>query len=152
MKYIIEKEKKMEDVQKKIYELVIPGPIMSKQRPRMNTRSGKAYTPTKTKNEENLTKQMFVLRYPNFDPIEGKVALSIIACFPIPKGTSKSREAEMLAGITAPTKKPDWDNIGKLVSDALNKIAYLDDAQIVKVNIIKKYARVSETIIKVEEL
>ena len=129
MKYIIEKEKKMEDVQKKIYELVIPGPIMSKQRPRMNTRSGKAYTPTKTKNEEYLTKQMFVMRYPNFDPIQGKVA-----------------------GIIAPTKKPDWDNIGKLISDALNQLAYFDDAQIVRVNIIKKYARVSETIVKIEEL
>lgn len=26
---------------------------------------------------------------------------------------------------------PDWDNLGKLVSDALNKVAYKDDAQIV---------------------
>lgn len=26
---------------------------------------------------------------------------------------------------------PDWDNLGKLVSDALNKVAYRDDAQVV---------------------
>lgn len=27
-------------------------------------------------------------------------------------------------------KKPDWDNVGKLVGDSLNGVAYLDDAQI----------------------
>ena len=36
-----------------------------------------------------------------------------------------------MTGAIRPTVKPDWDNIGKIVADALNKIAYYDDAQIV---------------------
>ena len=34
------------------YEFEIPETITGKARPRMNTRTGRAYTPTKTKNYE----------------------------------------------------------------------------------------------------
>ena len=34
----------------------------------------------------------------------------------------------MICDEISPTKKPDWDNIGKIVSDALNKFAYKDDS------------------------
>lgn len=39
-----------------------------------------------------------------------------------------------------PTLKPDWDNIGKAVCDALNGIAYKDDAQIISAEVIKRWA------------
>ncbi len=38
-----------------------------------------------------------------------------------------------------PTVKPDWDNIGKLVADALNTVAYHDDCQVVEAHIYKRY-------------
>jgi Holliday junction resolvase RusA-like endonuclease len=37
------------------------------------------------------------------------------------------------------TKKPDWDNIGKIVSDSLNDILYDDDKQLWDVRVIKKF-------------
>jgi Holliday junction resolvase RusA-like endonuclease len=37
----------------------------------------------------------------------------------------------MIAGTERPTKKPDIDNIEKIIFDALNGIAYNDDSQIV---------------------
>lgn len=40
-----------------------------------------------------------------------------------------------------PTKKPDWDNIGKIVTDALNGVAYHDDAQIVDAQVRKFYSK-----------
>lgn len=137
--------------EKIIYELEIQESITSKQRPRMNTYTGKAYTPTKTKNYEYLVRQLFVYKYPQFVPIEGKVRMTITAYFELPNKRSKLQEAEMLADIISPTKKPDWDNIGKIISDALNKFAFKDDAQITDARIIKKYARTPKVIVKIEE-
>ena len=38
-----------------------------------------------------------------------------------------------------PTKKPDIDNVIKIITDALNGIAYDDDAQIVSLSATKFY-------------
>ena len=135
----------------KIYELEIQETITGKQRPRMNTYTGRAYTPNKTKNYEYLVRQLFVYKYPKFEPIVGRVKLSIIAYFELPKSISKQKEAEMLAGIISPTKRPDIDNITKIILDALNKFAYKDDAQIIEATIIKKYARTPRVLVKIEE-
>ena len=45
----------------------------------------------------------------------------------------------MLAGRTLPTKKPDADNVMKIILDALNGVAYEDDRQIVALAIRKTY-------------
>ena len=46
----------------------------------------------------------------------------------------------MIKGEILPTKKPDIDNIMKVVLDALNGVAYFDDKQVCKVNFIKMYS------------
>ena len=46
----------------------------------------------------------------------------------------------MLEHKIRPTKKPDWDNIGKIICDSLNQIAYRDDAQIVDSQVRKFYS------------
>ena len=51
-----------------------------------------------------------------------------------------------------PIKKPDSDNIIKIILDALNGVCYYDDAQICKVNFEKKYAEISETRITIKEI
>ncbi len=138
-------------MEKIIYEIEIQESITGKQRPRMNTYTGKAYTPTKTKNYEYLVRQIFVYKYPQFIPIEGRVKLTVIAYFELPKKRTKIQETQMLADIISPTKKPDWDNIGKIISDALNKFAFKDDSQITEATIIKKYARTPKVVVKIEE-
>ncbi len=39
-----------------------------------------------------------------------------------------------------PTIRPDWDNLGKLISDAMNKIVYDDDGQLTDVRVRKRYS------------
>lgn len=134
-----------------VYEFEMIGDIVGKARPRMNTRTGRAYTPTNTKLYEYSLRQWFIREYPQFTPIESRVKVAIIAYFGIPKSTSKKKEVEMLQGNISPTKKPDWDNIGKIVSDALNKFAFKDDAQITEATIIKKYARTPRVLVRIEE-
>ena len=136
---------------KTIYILEINESITGKQGPRMNTRTGRAYTPGKTKSYEYLVRQLFLDKYPNFKPIEGRINITIWAYFEVPKSTSKKKELEMLSGQISPVKKPDWDNIGKIISDALNKFAFKDDAQIVDARVVKEYSKTPKVIVKISE-
>ena len=134
-----------------VYEFEMIGDIVGKARPRMNTRTGRAYTPTNTKLYEYSLRQWFLMNYPNFKPIESRVKVTIIAYFGIPKSTSKKKEAEMLQENISPTKKPDADNIIKIVLDAMNKFAFKDDTQVTKLEIEKKYDNTPRIYIKIEE-
>lgn len=57
----------------------------------------------------------------------------------------KSIEEIVLNSRLFPTKKPDADNIIKVILDALNGLAYQDDAQIYRVYFEKMYAEIPET-------
>lgn len=138
-------------IKNKVYEFDMLGDIVGKARPRMNTRTGKAYTPTKTKNYEFFLRQSFINKYPNFETIESRVKVTMIAYYDIPKSTSKKQAAEMLAGNISPTKKPDIDNVIKIILDAMNKFAFKDDTQVTKLEIEKIYANEPKIYLKIEE-
>ena len=134
-----------------IYELEIDGKIIGKERPRVNLYNGRVYTPNKTKDYENYIRECFCIKYPNFKQIEGRVSIEIIAFKAIPKNISKINAQKMLEGEISPVVKPDIDNIGKVVLDALNKFAFKDDNQVCKFSIQKKYSLIEKIYIKVEE-
>lgn len=134
-----------------IYEFEIPGKITGKGRPRVNTTTAIAYTPAKTKEYEELVKQYFIIKYRRINPLEGRIKINITAYFLVPKNTSKKQEENMLNNAISPTKKPDIDNIAKIILDALNKLAFKDDNQITKLEIEKKYGTEEKIFVKVEE-
>lgn len=134
-----------------IYEFEVPGKVIGKGRPRLNSYTGIVYTPTKTKDYESLVEQYFLLKYPRFKTLEGRIKVSIIAYFSIPKATKKTDINEMLDNNISPTKKPDIDNIVKAVLDSMNKFAFKDDNQITKLEVEKKYALEDKIYIKIEE-
>ena len=133
------------------YEFEVPEKITGKGRPRVNSYTGIVYTPTKTKDYESLIEQYFLLKYPRFKQIEQRVKVSIIAYFDIPKSTKKSDIEGMLNNEISPTKKPDIDNIVKIVLDAMNKFAFKDDTQITKLEVEKKYSLEDKVYVKIEE-
>ena len=57
----------------------------------------------------------------------------------------------MLNNKISPTKKPDIDNIVKIVLDAMNKFAFKDDTQITKLEVEKIYGIEEKLQIKIEE-
>ena len=134
-----------------IYEFEVPGKIIGKGRPRLNSYTGVVYTPKRTKDYESLVEQYFLLKYPRFKALEGRIKVSIIAYFSIPKTTKKADINEMLENNISPTKKPDIDNIVKAVLDSMNKFAFKDDNQITKLEVEKKYALEDKIYIKIEE-
>ena len=134
-----------------IYEFEVPGKIIGKGRPRLNSYTGVVYTPTRTKNYESLVEQYFLLKYPRFKVLEGRIKVSIIAYFSIPKTTKKADINEMLENNISPTKKPDIDNIVKSILDSMNKFAFKDDNQITKLEVEKKYSIEDKVYVKIEE-
>ena len=134
-----------------IYEFEIPGKIIGKGRPRLNSYTGAVYTPTRTKDYENLVMQYFMIKYPKFKQLEGRVSVEIVANFEVPKSTKKQDKILMLGNKINPIKKPDIDNIVKIILDAMNEIAFKDDTQITKLNVEKKYSETESVFVKIEE-
>ncbi len=134
-----------------IYEFEVPGKIIGKGRPRLNTNTGIIYTPTKTKDYETLVEQYYLLKYPKINQLQGRLKVSILAYFSIPKTTKKTEINEMLENNISPTKKPDIDNIVKVILDSMNKFAFKDDTQITKLEIEKRYGLEEKVYVKIEE-
>lgn len=134
-------------------ELTIPGQPIGKQRPRIAHTRSRAfmYEPTKTMNYEIYVKELFIIKYPDFKPIEGPVRMTLMAFVKIPKASIKKTEA-MESGEIRPTKKPDASNILKVVEDALNNLAYQDDKQIVEARIGKRYSSQPRIELTIEEV
>lgn len=118
-------------------KFTVEGRPVGKARPRV-TRNG-TYTPVKTKNYEQLVQWSYKNKYKN-KPLEGPLRVDIIFYMYIPKNTSKVRRKKKIAGEILPTKKPDWDNMAKSITDALNGLAYKDDNQIVETHIYKYFS------------
>lgn len=58
----------------------------------------------------------------------------------------------MLANRIFPVKKPDCDNIAKIILDALNKIAYKDDSQVIELSVKKLYSEKAKVLVHIEEI
>mgnify|MGYP003339864711 FL=1 len=85
------------------------------------------------------------------DLLETPVTMALYFRLPMPQSWSKKRKEGALKGLEAPTKKPDWDNLGKAVSDALNGVIFKDDSQIVSAHVRKTYSAVPGVDIYVSE-
>lgn len=68
---------------------------------------------------------------------EKPVGVYVRAIQPVAASMSKKRREQILNYEIIPTKKPDLDNIVKSVLDALNKIAWKDDTQVVSITAAK---------------
>lgn len=121
----------------------IPGAVVGKGRPRFSSVGSyvKAYTPAKTASYENLVKLMYQeaaqgKRFEDDEPL----CMTVEAFYDVPKSTPKKKAEKMLADEIRPTKKPDLDNVLKIIADALNTVAYRDDTQLIAATITKRYS------------
>lgn len=100
-----------------------------KQRPRV-TRNG-TYTPRETKEAERVIAWTW-MEAPGSAIIKMcPVSVRIEVYRELPKSKPKRIQSE------PDTHKPDVDNIAKLVLDALNRVAWEDDAQVTELSVVK---------------
>lgn len=125
------------------------GKPQGKGRPRF-TRAGHTYTPSTTALYENCVRTAFFKAKGVI--MEGEIRAVITAYYPIPKATSRKVRQDMLDEKIKPTKKPDCDNVAKIILDALNKTAYNDDSQVVELVVNKRYGEVAKVVVELEEV
>lgn len=113
---------------------VVPGKPSPKARARTTSR-GITYTPKPTQLAEAKVLECYLAAYPDAEPLTGPVTLAVEAVFPVPDSWSKAKKA--LAG--PHTSRPDLDNLLKLLTDALNGVAFLDDSQVCHITAYKHY-------------
>lgn len=99
-----------------------------KARARFNTRSGRAYTPRTTQDYESHIKNEARKHFKV--PLEGAIEMRLIFNFVKAKSSKKVLH----------TQRPDLDNLCKAIMDGLNKIAFIDDCQVVYLVCSKKFA------------
>ena len=124
--------------------IVVEGTIRGKQRPQFKKKTGKAFTPNQTINYENWIKQCYIEQSNKL--LQGPIRARIEIYYSVPKSYSKRKIEAIKDGTDYPMKKPDCDNVAKIVLDSLNKIAYDDDKQVVELTVIKRWTFDNERI------
>lgn len=120
-------------------KIVLTGPPMGKERVRFVKATGRTYTPERTVNYESrlaLAAQQAMNGRPLF---ENPLSVDLKVYMAIPASKPKKWQAAARTGEIRPTKKPDVDNFAKIL-DALNLVVWVDDSQIVEMNIRKFYS------------
>ncbi len=131
-------------------QFTIPGEPKSKLRHR-TTKKGFTYNPKQNLEYENWVKQCYWVKHRQA-MLKGEIKATIKAYFTIPKSTSKKRKKLMVEEKIRPTKKPDTDNLAKIVLDSLNTIAFDDDKQVVDLRVLKFYSEEPRVEVTLEEI
>jgi Holliday junction resolvase RusA-like endonuclease len=133
-------------------EFEIMGEPVGKGRPKFSSRGGfaRAYTPKKTTDYEKKVRECYLDQIGT--KFECALRVEITAFYPIPKSTSKKNRVKMLRDEIRCTKKPDIDNIAKIILDALNGVAYEDDKQVVSIEVNKMYGQVPKVAVSLLDL
>ena len=129
--------------------ITIPGDVKGKGRPQFSRKSGRAYTPVTTRTKEGIVASLAMDAMKGVEPFTGPIEMHLQAILAIPASWSKKRREGALLDQELPTKKPDLDNIVKLICDGLNGIVYVDDAQIVGLFASKSYGPHAMTLVDI---
>lgn len=126
----------------------IKGEPIGKGRPRFTKTH--VYTPEKTSHYESLVAWSYSNSAKGYK-FTSPVRVTIKAYHKPPKKSKKVVE-DMLNGHILPTKKPDVDNVAKIILDGLNKVAWEDDTQVVDVMVTKRYGEEPMVAVIIEEI
>lgn len=135
--------------------LRVPGKASTKQRQRFDPRTRRAYTPASNIISENdvraIWREAGEPRFEGVPPIRIEISITV----PRPSTHFNARGELNKKGRSMPlpsNKKPDVDNAGKLVMDALNSRAYKDDVQVCSLTVERHWGEWPVTAICIYDL
>jgi Holliday junction resolvase RusA-like endonuclease len=134
-------------------EFTVYGEPVAQGRPRASTRGGfvKMYDPQKSKDFKQYVK-LVASEYKPDQLLSGPLELNVKVFKPTLKSFSKKKKIEAEQGILRPISKPDVDNYVKGIKDALNKVIWNDDSQIVDLHVSKFYSETPRIEVAVQML
>ena len=105
------------------------------------------FTPAKQRAYMESVKYAAIRATAGAKHLQGALAMTIMASWKYPKSwPARDRVPQYRTG------RPDIDNTAKIIADALNGIAYLDDAQIAVMHISKLWGAQSFARVRIERL
>ena len=120
---------------------IVPGEPRGKGRPRFSSVSRSPHTDSETAAYERKVAAHYRKAHGAHKAPDGTfVEVDIVAYLGIPASATKKAKAEMAAHKILPSRKPDADNIIKIILDALNGVAYKDDAWVHRASCVKYYS------------
>ena len=133
--------------------IVLAGAPLGKQRVRFTEEGHRPFTPQKTVNYEGRLAHagQIVMERGGLSLLEGPLRVGLEIRMQVPSSKPLWWRTQALDGRILPTKKPDADNVAKLL-DALNLIVWADDAQIIELHVTKLYHQAPALVVTVEEL
>lgn len=133
-----------------IQTIVIHGQPIAKKRPRFARRGNFVTTYNPQETEEGRMLWEIRQQYTG-EPTTKPVYLFLRFEMEIPKSASKKRQAEMESHLIEHTKRPDLDNLAKMVKDVCNNVLWRDDSQITRMEAVKMYSLNPKTVIEFME-
>lgn len=135
-----------------IFEIL--GEPRGKGRPRFVRATGRTYTDEKTESYECLVRNAFRQARGKYMALPLKATITAVYGLNksdyTAKGKLTTKGMAKISGALKPSKKPDCDNIAKIVLDALNGMAYKDDSQVYELTVKKKYGEIAKVIVELE--
>ena len=116
-----------------------------KQRPRVNTKTRRAYTPEATRNYERFIRDLTKLQWGKSKSIEKPIKMDIVFHMKRPASVPPRKRKY-------PSVRPDLDNLEKALIDAMQGIVFVDDSQIVTKTSSKVYGIEGRIEVKLREL
>ena len=132
------------------FEFVVPGDCVPWARAG-GGKTGHRFTPPKQAKYMAALKLICSAAMKGAKPLEGPVRIHLSAVYAWPKSVSARKRREHVGSMWR-TGRPDFDNIAKLVGDALNGVAWIDDAQIASANVQKFYSDMPGLRVRIEAL
>lgn len=108
-------------------------------------------TQDETRAAKKALLKLFRAKYPHHRPWTGPVMLRFTAVFETPASFNKALKEAAARGELYCVRKPDTDNIAKLIKDALNGVVYADDQQVMGGGV-KRYGSPARVEISFESL
>lgn len=131
---------------------LIPGKPKGKDRPRFNTTTKAVHTTSATKAYEQTVRWSYISATSAENRMHtGQIRVEIDAVYAVPVSWAVAKKKQAYDGEITPGK-PDCDNIAKAVLDALNGLAYKDDAQVTELIVKKRYGEKAHVAVRIESI
>lgn len=130
-----------------VCQFTIKGPLIGKGRPRARIVRGmgkkpdfvQMYTDSQTREFEAMVSALAQYAMVGRPPIARAVELNVTIYVQIPADWPQWKRDAASGQEIVPTTKPDMSNIVKSIEDAMNKIVYNDDTQVVSSDVVKLF-------------
>ena len=119
-----------------VLTITIPG--IARGKARIRTGAGRFFMAAKTRNAEAWIKHCAMGAVA--EPLDGALAVRLDVACQVPASWSRTKRAAALGGAIRPVGRPDVDNVAKNFLDPLNGLVWRDDAQVVELTVVKRYA------------